>query len=911
MKKALKAHESRRGRPRRAGNLTNGAKSHGETLQNGNLNGTHDERRTETNGSFLSNAEMAAKLLDGTTGKEDQPFETHDTPIPALEAMSREALPVKRRRDNYQPDKRFSSRRQSMQKQNDPKAQLVVKLCNIRKKLNWKSNKPSVDDRPRKRARVAGLDCVVHLTVWARKPGKKNNAWEQKVTRSQMCEMLRGSDDYDAVKGRFIEIKSKGCFSFRKDELMVMVEQGSTRKLTMAEDYFMEIKIVPGITDADWPPFPLLGRGANEDTELESLTREMLQDSIVAVYKKLPVAPDADTPLSICFLDDGATLESKYGLELEARWASPDEHIPVYEEPVLDDWLLDVDSNPFGSTDHTSSLQKERAKVDGDHEAAENIGMTKISEESTPTLGLDDKSYARTDPAIRQRPQTAKKSTVEPVTARKPKKPKVTYRIDLKSMREEKDNKDFQKMTVRGYKCPACHAPTWPTVEELLLHLETTHHQYTFMLETLEPADSAKGDAVIRIGNTENPKPRKGDKKQPKEEHKCWQWLSPSSPFDIRKHVIEDDKTWLGEGVKSSLRKTGTLKPHFSKHATIDPQTALRLEHGGFLPYQYVQPFRPKAYGRKRYPNVRLRTQEHVSNTPYTSISHRPVIPEDPEEGARSETDDEADDSWFIAHHLEELDLHAREENWSSAKHRLAKKWDYHVLHRERSVSSRYMSDCLVRFVRMEKKWLLQPERDLYNADEASIARMTAFIQLMDELKDKRVIDESVCANVLSLLYSGEDIPIPDEENAEIERQDAQERRAREDVQYRTDLINGTVKIGQLYGNAYNQNHNGKDKITEPLLGTSKTSLVPPDTCATCLNAIAHQNRRAVRCSAVDCPRPNTWYHARCAGLTLPVVEEADESLAKQQVMLEGAFMKERLGWKCTDCKGKEAGVAP
>jgi len=877
MTRALKAQEKRHARQQQNRLTSTRTTVRGASSNGVNLNGQYGPSRMDA--PLPNGIDPITKCSDGTNGNKERSIETHDTPTPALEAMSRETLHVRRRRDNYQGDKRFSSRRQSLQKQNDPKSQLVIKLCNIRKKLNWKTNRPSVDDRPRKRARVEGLDCVVHLTVWARNPGKKENAWEQKVTRSQVCQMLRGSEDYDPVKGRFIEIKSKSCFSFRRDELTVMTQQGPARKLVMAEDYFMEIKIVPEVTDYDWPPIPLLGRVANEDSTLDSLAKETLQDSIVAVYKKLPDAPDADAPLSVCFVDDAGTLESKYGLELEARWAAPDEQIPDCDLEPLDEWMLDEESKPFGRTDPTRILEKQTAILD-------NV----------------DKPVERTESSKKPKKLAAKKST-DPTRAGKPKKlpllplqqPKVIYEFDLKSMGGRRDNKKFQKTSVNGYQCPfECHKPTRPSLEDLLLHFEQTHEGYIFTLESAVPPDSTNGDTMIRVKEAEIAKPRKREKKQPKDEEKCWGWSAPSEPFVLHRHVIEDDKSWFAKREQPDSRKDTSFKPRFPKNANLDPQTALRIEHGGFLPHHYVQPFRPAAHQRKKYSNVRLRTQEHVGDTPYTSVSHRLIDPEDPGEDARSETDDEADDSWFIAHHLEELDLHAREEDWSDAKHRLAKKWDYHVLHRERSVSSRYMSDCLIRFIRIERVWILQtgqnPDRE--QADD-SAARITALMQLMDELKEKRVINDAVCADVLTMLYSDHDLAIPEEEKAQIEEETRQAQQRKHDIQNGIELVNTVAQA------KYHHDPKGKTTTTKP---GAKSAPIPADICAKCHNPFQHQKRRAVRCSALDCIQPNTWYHAKCAGLTLPTAESTDDSFAKQRVQLESTFMKERLSWRCPSC---------
>ncbi|KAK5938572.1 hypothetical protein PMZ80_008761 [Knufia obscura] len=76
--------------------------------------------------------------------------------------------------------------------------------------------------------------------------------------------------------------------------------------------------------------------------------------------------------------------------------------------------------------------------------------------------------------------------------------PKVTYKLHLKGMPDDKESKRFQKMSVKGYKCPEC-GPTWPYLQQLLVHLNQTHRDYVFTGETVDMNRTVNGDVVIKI----------------------------------------------------------------------------------------------------------------------------------------------------------------------------------------------------------------------------------------------------------------------------------------------------------------------------------------------------------------------------------------------------------------------------
>lgn len=664
----------------------------------------------------------ANSLPKGTTEVSAlQTSHDYDTSKPKELSMSSETLLVKRKNDQYDSNSRRFSRRQAGKVEDDPNAVLSIDLVNMRKKLNWKTNKRPNPEKPRKRARIDNISCHAHLTIWDNSPGKRGS--DPIVIETESCEIIKDFDEMDPVVGKFVNIKLDRPFHVHKRRLRVPVQNKGVTELAMAASYFIEIKIVPSRTDSDWPPIPMLGKSEGDQmAKMEDLVKHRLQDSLVARHQLL--TPDAETPLSIFYYSDGISYRTKYGLELDAKWVAPEMLTPpVKSEDTklkfdIDPWMLDQKGNPFGRTDPS----RKKARIPG----------------------RAKKSTTATIPNARPKPISPPPSV-----------PKIKIKYKLGGPKLNGAHKEFRDLVREDLTCPFCLGQQSKTLELLLLHLENDHHKYEYTLENSNLDGSKLIEAVIRVDEPLFNKPRSKDMhyKQPDTN---LSWVAPAAPFDIHRHTVKGDRSWIGDEARPVSQRQASSGFHLI--AKVDKSTELRKEHDGFLPSQHVQPFRPSIYKRKKYPNVRLKVMTDQSR-PCTSISHRLIMPEDADEDARSETDDEAEDVWFVSRYLEELDIHARESGWSDAKSRLMKRWGYHVVSRERSPHSRYISDCLIRFIRIERQWILRRGDQWKNApnrDELEAESVDALQQLMHEMLEKRVISQSVCDDVAAMLDDDE-----------------------------------------------------------------------------------------------------------------------------------------------------------
>ena len=253
----------------------------------------------------------------------------------------------------------------------------------------------------------------------------------------------------------------------------------------------------------------------------------------------------------------------------------------------------------------------------------------------------------------------------------------------------------------------------------------------------------------------------------------------------------------------------------------------------------------------------------------------------------RSETDDEGDDTPFVARHLEELDLYAREENFSVAQHRLARKWDYHILARERSYQSnhaRYLSDSLVRFVRIEKSWL----RAAIDDDPEVLV---AWMDMIAEFVNDNVITPEVAVDLDELLFADSvDMLGEEQEIVQVEKQIVK-RNVKRMEEMEEAISNKTEMLAQA-------------RVTN-MVSEDAAGCLPEDFCWMCQSRIEDMNL-ALRCSNINCKVPNVYCHAICGGID--VQGQGEEEAGKASTLLAG-FMKDRVTWRCTFCiaeKGKK-----
>ncbi|KAK5101018.1 hypothetical protein LTS08_004624 [Lithohypha guttulata] len=722
--------------------------------------------------------------------------------------------------------RKFSLRR--LEVKDDPNAELLIDLCNIRKKLNWKTNRPSEDSRPAKRPRLESIPCHAHLTIWDNTPGSKTKSSFRPYTRD--CEVLKSCTDFDAAVGDFIEVKLEEPFRIPKRDLRVEAFDKGERRLDMAKEYFIEIKIQPTRDDLrNWPPMKLLGKSeGDQSAKMDKLAKKTLEGCLVARHRSL--TPDSQTPLSLFFYAEGICFKTKYGLEIDSKWMSTEDISSMpkkrqqEEDSKLESWMMDEDGLVFGK-------------------------VKPVIQKSQPS-----KAVPRTLPL--------KNALTNGILSRV--KRTVKYKIEPNGA--EGRFRKYREAKVEGFSCYSCGDDCSKTIEQLLEHLRSVHYKYDYIVEdtkTIESQQLAYTEIIIRVADP-NFKPRK---------------LAQKTPTQLE--FVED----------------------MSKY----PLSALRKQYGGFLPPQHVPPCRPAIYTRRKYSNTRVSGKGGEMTSAFTSTAVRPVVPEDPDEESRSESEDETDDRWFLGKHLEKLDVYAHEQNWSDARRRLAKKWAYHLMHRERSPHARYISDSLIRFVRIEKQWILRKSKEwatASNRGDLEMESVEALEEFMYELMMSRVINKAVCSNLLALLEDDKEaVPLLEEEKHIIDHEAAAALKTSRRQQRRNEAA-------QNYGTCVKKiAASDTPDALQRRLHKVAISALPPNLCGACQHDLEQDNPTAVRCSSIACPLPGTYYHRHCAGLKrigeAQKARHGDGSLASTVPFLLDELYKARSEWKCQLCQGE------
>lgn len=749
----------------------------------------------------------------------------HDTSIPAEEAVSRRTLLVK---DKNKQIRRISARQLAKQ-DHDLNAVLKITLCNMRKKLNFKDH-VSDGPRPSKRARPDTICCNVHLTIWDNSHSGQSNA-DPLYVQSRVCEIMK-DDREDVGPGRYLELRLDRPFNIARRDIEVSFEENGKLKSRLATSYFLEFKFVPMREHSDWPPFKVLGKSdGDRQAKLDDLTKMKLQDSLIA--RQHGLIPEPGKALTLFFFSEGVTWRTKYGLDMKAEWISPEtasKDIEMQKDNV-ESWMLDENNRAFGR-----EVKRTQAESRAARKSAADINPI-------------------TSPAISQ-PH------------------RIRWVYDFRKPLPDGAKKKFREFYTIGLECYAC-SKTFQTLEDLLFHMERMHALFHYEFERYEEIGGIMTGSVIHISEPLLPELRVRNAEDFFRD-KQFYWQAPRKALDISQHTLNNNKSWLGAQPQQRSKKNtaGQRK----KVGVEDPKTALRSAEG-FLPFEFVPPFRPEGRRRKRQINLPLITKNPLQAAAYTSISHRPLLANNADD-QMSESDDEADDTFLVDRWLQELDLYAREQSWSDAKRRLYKRWGYHVFYREQTPHARFIGDTLIRFVRQERQWLLRRgarwER-FPNRDELQLESIGAMQELMLELVARKIINQQVCNDVIVMLESPDaEIDLPMEEKIELQQDHA-----------------------ALYPSRV---ANEEERLVQRLRVTQSTK--PVDSCASCREPLGHDNHRALRCSNIACKQSGNWYHAKCVGFELvdqhrgPVVGRSASvpSLTKD-------FMMRRQNWRCLLCR--------
>lgn len=739
--------------------------------------------------------------------------------IPQADAVSRDTL-LARTMDPDFEGKRRSARRVAQRIFDDDDSVLTLEPVSIRKKINFKNNRPPDDERPRKRVKsdrlVRRTKCHCSMTIWDNRDSLKEGAAALVETHNNCMATWSHTERY----GYTVDIDMDKPFHIRAGALKVPVQQYGEIMLGISEKYFMEFKIWPSSKDAVWPPIPLLGKTDGDVNRPNRSAHTILSGSLVAKYTNMPKQPDADTPLSLFYLDqEGMMHRTKYGLELSGDWRASDAAINLDLPPNNLAWAVNDDDSFLGRT----------------------------------------KKRSRAASSPRQPPRPLKQAKRAP---RAPMwQPSIAYIWEAPPNQKHLAQDEFQKTIFEGFVCPACPLFTAQNLKELRAHFLTTHDQFNFNL------NHWACDLDLETGGT----PCNGlfrvtsiaPSQQQSRISKEFLYLASSDPYDLNRYLNGQSsfnggspasayksqvRTLIGPSSSSVRAPNGALKTRIPGFVE-DPLVAIRAGNNGHLPPDSVPDFR-KAERRKHKPTSLIRLSGDNQTLSYDSISRRPTYPSESE---MSETDDEHNGEWYIQRHLETLTVDADFYGRSDAKQELFRRWDRHRLE-EKLDNIAFLSESLVRFVRKHKSWLRSGETLL----------ITAWNRLIDNLLEDKLIDRKVSDNLLVLIFAANDQEL-DLVNAGTgvvkasseDQRDGRGSRSRSQTSHLGDAVGLDADESSEFSKTA-----AALKLTLKLL-SDKLRLTRPEHCGVCQDYVENQPQ-AVRCTAQKCLNSDILYHPKC-----------------------------------------------
>jgi hypothetical protein len=653
-------------------------------------------------GTTQQHPEVETRSLDGPVVEETPPRPGSDLfGKPMLETVSRNTLMVKTMRPDYQSSTRRSLRHLTRDFDDD-EAELTFAPISIRKKINFKDNRPNELDRPAKRSRtdpeVHSTKCHCTLTIWDNRDGIEEAA-AALAEKHIACTVFWAA--YEGT-GHVVDIQPDKPFTLSAGDLKVPVRNDiGESELSMSDKYFMEIKIGPTRNIKLWPPIPLLGKSDGDANRPNRAAHGMLAGSLVAKYNNLPDLPDGNTPLSIFYIDEsGRMLRTKYGLEVSGHWSKSSTAFPSSPGPLNNQlsWSFDDNGRSFG--------REKRARA--------------VSFKESPP----------------------KRVHVEKAMPTKHIVPKISYFWEPPSEAASWEAHDAMQVTeLTGLGCPACPTFEGENILELRFHFVNTHYRFNFLVSD-ELYDATSGDLISAIFRVSDSRRRLGDETEIKYEAK-------STPFDLAAY-LNGDSSWTGQKDASRpqrpqrsrlgnmVRFDSAASASISDSLLVpDPLMTLRKQNKGHLQPDQVPDFRQPA--RQKFKPIQLIRHTDNNTTMYDSITHRRIAPS---EGEMSETDDERDDVWYIQRHLEDLDVDAEQACRPDAKRELFRRWDHHRF-TEKLDHIAFLSESLFRFVKKEREWLRTGGLELKQA----------FGLFTANLLHDRLIDEQVERQVRRMIW--------------------------------------------------------------------------------------------------------------------------------------------------------------
>ena len=525
-------------------------------------------------------------------------------------------------------------------------ADLILELKSIRRKLNFTSNCAEPEQRPRKRAKREITRCDCHIALWDNREGFGSST--PIASDTQLCFIKKE----DSVNGPFVQIEMDEPLRIKATRLLVRESKKEGAKLVVADKIFMEMKIIPrdsiGFSES-WPPIPVLRKSDglwNADTSRRALNG--IQGALVSSYTGLPRLPEPNVPLSVGFVFNGKSSQTKFGLEVAASWAVPE-------------------IEPF-----KNRLSKKSAKPTTNH-CLRQASWFMTEDISSASDNIDSNVASN------------------PIAA--PPKADLTYLFDLPGPNNERDS--IRTLDFKGLSCVVCQAREFRSIKDLLFHLMTNHHQYQYMITKEEkyPMTDQVRRLVIKIQPADSIRLKPANDKLGPEGSRpiLHKWVAPEEPFDIDAH-LNGESSWTG--VVPRRRAPNQPTPHVSQPATGQ----LTRKTVRFLVAEEVPDLNLRK--RRQYKIVTCRVVR--TETPFfRSISHRVAMLDEDE---MSESDNDIDQSWLRDKHRDSI-------NSSELLNRCEKefmvRWNAHLMS-EYFPHGCFIAESLVRFIRKQRTWLKQ-----------------------------------------------------------------------------------------------------------------------------------------------------------------------------------------------------------
>jgi hypothetical protein len=766
--------------------------------------------------------------------------------VSRIDAISKHTLLARMEDPGFEPQRR-SSRGQMRKQLDDDEAILFMAPISIRKKINFKTNRPSEDERPRtryKRGRVdrsvARTKCHCSLTIW----DNRHDLAEQDTKRVETHSNCILTWAHTEQHGKVVDIDMDKPFQVRAGDLKVPLQRDGDTLLGMSKNYFMELKIWPSSKDRPpWPPIPLLESKADGVVNRPNKSAHtILGDSLVAKYGQLPTTPSADVPLSLFYLDSsGVMLRTKYGLELSGEWRESDMAIDLDPPPADLSWVTDDNGNAFGRP-QLESIPERRPR--------------KRPRCTSPLVST---------PRARPTPKSSTKLA--------PREPSVDYIWEADRNAKHLTQDTFLTTTISGLTCP-CRTFTAPDLQELRLHFLLSHEKLNFDLEERE-VDETTGRIIavtFRIRST-LPSGRRLETQLTN----TFIYQASTDPFDLEAY-LNGDTSWTGVSparsvpvIKGPRRKDrivaepsfsnsssdargGQRKPSFRTDPLLEGRRGLHPHLPPDLVPGFRQPKRPK-----HKPAHLVRKTGDNKMLMYDSIAQRPVYPSEDE---LSETDDEQGREWYLQHHIESLDVNGDYYDRPPERMELFRRWDRHRCE-EQLDGLEFVSESLVRFVRKHKDWLCSDNNEVSNS----------WMRFLNDLKENRRIDVQVISHVHEMIHGSN-------RRSQLEREvtpaaqtgkekDKESASAMGAVSARPGSdYDGDVEMTMAPGHEEGAEATAilpKDPKRVALEAFYKVLISTPVHYCGCCELEIVGGKHAVYCAAPDCKAPQVGYHVDCA----------------------------------------------